>query len=234
IDEFKWGNEEIVLKLLKKTINREGIGDLIADGTRIMAEKLGVDPELAAHVKGLEVPMHDPRAYLGQALSYMTGCVGANHCKGDFYLVEGKMLTYKKIKAGDRFDINGREESVINMQDIANIYDSAVICGTPKINEALLCKILKAVTGFSSVSSAKKMYLVGKRAFILKRVISGKLGSKREDDYLKKINSVALDNGGAAGISVDLEENLKKYYEIRGLDWNTGLPTKETLEKLGI
>ena len=64
---------------MDKIAKREGIGDVLAEGTRIMAEKLGVDPESAAHVKGLEIPMHEPRAFDGQALSYMTCCCGANH-----------------------------------------------------------------------------------------------------------------------------------------------------------
>ncbi|MFX1392895.1 MAG: aldehyde ferredoxin oxidoreductase family protein, partial [Promethearchaeota archaeon] len=72
LEEINWGNEQIILKLLNKIIDRDGIGDILADGVKIMAEKFGVDPDLAAHVKGLEMPMHDPRAYLGQALTYMT------------------------------------------------------------------------------------------------------------------------------------------------------------------
>ncbi|MFX0176549.1 MAG: aldehyde ferredoxin oxidoreductase C-terminal domain-containing protein, partial [Candidatus Hodarchaeota archaeon] len=234
LDEFRWGNKEVIFKLIDKIVNRKDIGNLLADGTRVMAEKLQVDPELAAHVKGLEHPLHDSRSFLGQALSYMTCCVGANHCKGDFYLVEWGFSNYSKIKKGDRFDINKRENSIINMQDITNVYDSAVICSVPKINETLLCKLLQASTGFSSLARVKNLYSVGERANNLKRIISCKLGCSRQDDYLKKINSQPLEEGCTAGINAHLEENLKEYYKIRDWDWETGWPTEKKLNDLNI
>ncbi len=234
LEELKWGNEDVVIKLLNQIINREGIGDILAEGVRIMAEKLGVDPDLAAHVKGLEIPMHDPRAYLGQALTYMTSCIGASHEKGDFFNIDGDAASFVKIRKDDRFNINGREESVALLQDLTNIFDSAVICNFPHINIPILTRLLKAATGFSSLGNKKKLFLAGERATNLKRLISCKLGCKREDDYLPKIVANALETGGSAGIKVDLEDNLKTYYQIRGWDWETGWPTKEKLEALGI
>ncbi len=234
LEELKWGNEEVVLKLLNQIIKREGIGDILAEGVRTMAEKLGVDPDLAAHVKGLEIPMHDPRAYLGQALTYMTCCIGASHEKGDFFNIDGDAASITKIKKDDRFDIDGREDSVATLQDVCNIYDSAVICNFPHINISILTKLLKVSTGFASLGNKKKMFLAGERGTNLKRLISCKLGCKREDDYLPKIVTKALETGGSAGIKVDLEDNLKAYYQFRGWDWETGWPTKEKLDELGI
>jgi len=234
LEEIKWGNESLIYKLIRKIINREDIGNLLAEGTKVMAEKLDVDPELAAHVKGLEHPLHDSRSFLGQALSYMTSCVGANHCKGDFYLIDWGFTNYSKIKRGDRFNLNKREISVINMQDITNIYDSAVICSVPKLNESLLSKLLQASTGFPSLRSVKRVYLAAERSTNLKRLISCKLGCSRKDDYLTKINRKALTSGCTAGVNADLEENLKTYYKIRGWDWETGWPTQEKLKQLNI
>ena len=65
-------------------------------------------------------------------------------------------------------------------------------------------------------------------------MISCKLGCKREDDYLPKIVTRALETGGSAGIKVDLEDNLKAYYQFRKWDWDTGAPTQEKLDELGI
>lgn len=234
LDELRWGNQEVIFKLIDKIVNRKDIGNLLADGTKVMAEKLDVDPELAAHVKGLEHPLHDSRSFLGQALSYMTCCVGANHCKGDFYLIDWGFSNYSKIKKGDRFNISKRESSIINMQDITNIYDSAVICSVPKLNESLLCKFLQASTGFSSFARVKNLYTAGERATNLKRLISCKLGCSRQDDYLKKINSKPLEEGSTAGINAHLEENLKQYYKIREWDWETGWPTEKKLNGLNI
>ncbi|GAG94189.1 unnamed protein product, partial [marine sediment metagenome] len=144
LKEFKWGNSEIMLKLLNKIIKREGIGDVLADGVRIMAKKFGVEPGLAAHVKGLEIPMHDPRAYAGQALTYMTCCIGASHEKGDFFNIDGDAASFSKIRKSDRFNINEREESVMALQDLTCIYDSCVICNFPHINIPVMGRLLKA------------------------------------------------------------------------------------------
>lgn len=234
LEEIKWGNGDLVLKLIKKIIESKDIGKLIAKGTKRMAEVLNVNPELAAHVKGLEVPFHDPRANLGQALSYMTCCVGASHCKGDFYLVDWGQTSFMKIKRGDPLKISGRESSVINMQDMANIYDSAVICSVPKISEKFMNKLLRASTGFDSLGSVKKVLLTGERATNLKRLISCKLGCSRKDDILRDINSKALKTGVTAEINAKLTDNLKKYYELRGWDWETGWPLEEKLNELNI
>ncbi|MHA1148629.1 MAG: aldehyde ferredoxin oxidoreductase family protein [Promethearchaeota archaeon] len=234
IDEIKWGNHDLIVKLLNQIIKREGIGDLLAEGVRKMAEKLEIDPELAAHVKGLEIPMHDPRAYHGQALSYMTCCIGASHEKGDFFNIDGDAATFRKISKGDRFNINGREAAVAALQDMTNVFDSAVICNFPHISIATMTRFFKAATAFASLGNAKKMQKAGERGTTLKRVINCKLGITRQDDKLPKIVTKTLKSGGSAGIELNLEENLKAFYKARGWDWETGAPTKEKLEELGI
>ena len=235
LEDIKWGNEEIVLKLLDQIINRSGIGNILAEGTRIMTEKFEVDPGLAAHVKGLEIPMHDPRAYFGQALSYMTCCCGASHEKGDFFNVDGDGgASFGRIRKADRFTLNKREKLVGELQDICNIFDSAVICNFPHVNMAILSRLLKATTGLTSLGNKKKLVKAGERGTTLKRVISCKLGCSRKDDYLPKIVTDALKTGATAGIELELENNLKVFYNDRGWDWETGAPTKEKLEELGI
>ncbi len=238
LEEIRWGNEKVVLKILNQIVNREGIGDLLADGVKIMAEKLGVDPDLAAHVKGLEIPMHDPRAFLGQALTYMTSPIGASHNKGDFFAcvnhLGGVSSAFGKVKTGDRFVIDGKESSVADLQDIRNLFDSAVICNWTFLNLQSMARLLQASTGLSSLGNKRKLLVLGKRATNLKRLISCKLGCKREDDYLPRIVTKALESGGSAGVELNLEENLRAYYKYRSWDWETGCPTKEKLEELGI
>ncbi len=233
LEEIKWGNSEIMLKLLNKIIRKEGIGELLAEGVRIMANKLGVDPGLAAHVKGLEIPMHDPRAYAGQALTYMTCCIGASHEKGDFFNIDGDAASFSKIRKSDRFNINEREESVMALQDLTCIYDSCVICNFPHINIPVMGRLLKAATGFESLGKKKLFMRAGERASNVKRLISCKLGTTRKYDTLPEIVTRVLESGGTAGFKLDLSENLKTYYEKRG--WNdNGVPTNKKLDELEI
>jgi aldehyde:ferredoxin oxidoreductase len=234
IDEIKWGKEALILKLIDKIAKREGIGDVLAEGVRIMAEKFEVDPELAAHVKGLEMPMHDPRAFDGQALSYMTCCVGANHEKCDWFSAEMGNLAYPnlRIKGGDRHKIDRREKGVMALQDIRAIDDSAVNCNfrNPELEDII--GYINAATGFNY--NKKSLLKVGERINNIKRVINCKMGITRADDKLAGINTKVLDMGKIAGVKLDLEKNLERYYKERGWDWDTGAPTQEKLNELGI
>jgi len=235
IQDIKWRNGEVVCRLIEKIVNREGIGDILAEGVRIMAEKLEVDPELAAHVKGLEIPMHEPRAFAGQALSYMTGCVGANHNKCDWYAAESGTINIPilRIKRGkNRYDITGREQGLVNLQDLRAIDDSAVNCNfaTPKLEHII--GYINAATGFNY--NRKSLMKVGERINNLKRLISCNLGITRKDDRLTNHNMKVLSSGRTKGVKLDLEDNLKKYYSIRSWDWETGRPTEEKLKELGI
>jgi aldehyde:ferredoxin oxidoreductase len=235
IQDLKWGNGEVVCKLIEKIVRREGIGDILAEGVRIMARKLKVDPELAAHVKGLEVPMHDPRASAGQALSYMTGCVGANHNKCDWYAAESGTINFRILrikKSKNRYDITGRERGVVNLQDLRAIDDSAVNCNfaTPKLEHII--GYINAATGFNY--NRKSLIKVGERINNLKRLINCNLGITRKDDRLSNHNLKVLSSGRLKNVKLDLEDNLKTYYNIRGWDWETGRPTNEKLKELEI
>lgn len=234
IEDIKWGNGELVLKLVDKIAKRDGIGDVLAEGVRIMAEKFEVDPELAAHVKGLEMPMHDPRAFDGQALSYMTCCVGANHEKADWFTAEMGNVVYTnlRIKGGDRHKIDRREKGVMALQDLRAIDDSAVNCNFRNPDLEDIIGYVNAATGFNY--NRKSFMKVGERINNIKRVISCKMGITRADDKLAGINTKVLPMGKIAGVKLDLDKNLERYYKERGWDWDTGAPTQEKLDELGI
>ncbi|MHA1150462.1 MAG: aldehyde ferredoxin oxidoreductase family protein [Promethearchaeota archaeon] len=234
IEDLRWDNPVIVKKLLNKIINRKGLGNLLAKGTKIMAKELGVDPGLAAHVKGLEIPMHDPRAYAGQALSYMTSSTGANHNKCDYFSIDNDAVSFPslKLKAKNRFKIKMKERAVKIFQDLRAVDDSAITCNFVNIPFPLTIQMMNIITGFNY--DKKSLLLCGERINNLKRVINCKLGITRKDDILPKIVIKPLTMGSTKGISLDLEDNLKKYYNIRKWDWETGCPTSDKLKELNI
>ena len=235
IEDIRWGNGDLVLKLVDKISKREGIGNLLAEGTRIMAKELDIDPELAAHVKGLEIPMHDPRAYAGMALGYATTSIGAHHVRCDWYTIESGGLSdaLLKIKTGtDRFDISKREKGVANLQNLRAIDDSAINCTFPNPNVEHVVKYVNAVTGFDY--NKKSFVRIGERINNIKRVISCNLGITRQDDKLPNIVLKPLNSGRTADVMINLDGNLERYYKERGWDWETGRPTEDKLKELGI
>jgi aldehyde:ferredoxin oxidoreductase len=200
-----------------------------------MAEKLNVDPELAAHIKGLEIPMHDPRAFAGQALSYMTCCVGANHQKCDWYSVEITTVSFPslRVKIGKgRSQIKGREKGVIALQDIRAIDDSAVNCTFISLSLDHILGHINAATGFNY--DKKTLIQVGERINNIKRLINNKLGITRDDDKIPGILLKELESGKTVHVKLDLQENLKTYYKKRKWDWETGEPIEEKLKELDI
>ena len=75
---------------------------------------------------------------------------------------------------------------------------------------------------------------LGERINNIKRLIACNMGITRKDDYLPIHFQKVFETGGSSGIKLDLENNLKNYYELRGWDWNTGRPKEEKLKELGI
>jgi len=234
IEKIRWGNGDLLLELIEAISKKQGIGNLLAEGVRSMAERLEVDPELAAHVKGLEIPMHDPRAFAGQALSYITCCVGANHEKCDWFTVEMGSINFSryKIQGGDRTSIKRREKGVIALQDIRAIDDSAVNCNFPHPSLEDIAGHINAATDFGY--DINSILSVGERINTLKRLINCNLGITRGDDRLPGHVLKVLKSGKTTDVKIELEDNLQKYYKFRGWDWETGRPTEEKLKELNI
>jgi aldehyde:ferredoxin oxidoreductase len=231
--EIKWGDGQVVVKLVDMIINRKGIGELLGAGVKKMAEELGADPETAAHVKGLEIPMHDPRAYTGEAISYATGPLGASHLKGDYYSVDlGGGAPELGIAAGDRFQSPGKAAPAAKYQSFKDMFNSLLLCIFSPLSPSLITDALSAITGWSFTPA--DLLTTGDRSINLKRAINNQLGVTRDDDKLSRLNIQAINQGGIAGRSPDMSVMLKEYYDFRKWDWNTGKPAKEKLLELGL
>jgi aldehyde:ferredoxin oxidoreductase len=231
--EIKWGDGQAVVKLVDMIINRKGIGKLLGAGVKKMAEELGADPETAAHVKGLEVPMHDPRAYTGDAISYATGPLGAHHLKGDYYSVDlGAGSPELGIAAFDRFQSTGKATPAAKYQSFKDMFNSLLLCIFAPLPPSLIADSLSAITGWSFTLA--DLVTAGDRSINLKRAINNRLGVTRADDKLGRLNIQAINQGSIAGRSPDMAVMLKEYYDFRKWDWNTGKPTRDKLLELGL
>ena len=118
------------------------------------------------------------------------------------------------------------------LQDIRAIDDSAVNCNFRNPDLVDFIGYINAATGFNY--DKKSLVKVGERINNIKRVINCKLGITRADDKLAGINTRVLQEGKIAGVKLDLESNLDRYYQERKWDKETGKPTEEKLKELGI
>ncbi len=231
--ELKWGDGEAILKLVEMIVAQEGIGKILSRGVLAMAKEFGRNADEAAQVKGLEMPMHDGRAFHGMALSYATSPQGACHLKGDYYNVDlGNLVLEYMILPSERLSSEGKSEGVAKYQSLKDLFDSLALCKFAPLTATQLWEMLNAITGWGF--GAKELLAAGDRSINLKRAISNKLGLTREHDKLPRICLAALDEGSAAGVEPDMEKMLRGYYQFRGWDWETGRPTKAKLLELGL
>ena len=230
-----FGNAEALLQLIEKIGKREGIGDVLADGVKVAAEKIGKGSDkLAQNIKGLEVTGYDLRCLKTAALGFAVSFRGADHNRSGAYTFDltGKVDRLKAEK--------GRGKLVKDSEDVYALLDSLIVCknakGTFYKELADMAKLYTLVTGYEM--TPEELSLAGQRINTLARLINIREGLSRKDDTLpwKVMNKPIPDDGPAKGAMItqdELDLLLDDYYQSRG--WTAdGIPTKSQLDKLGM
>lgn len=232
-DEIRWGDTAQALQLTQMIARREGIGNLLAEGTRAFGANYGV-AGLAVQVNGMEFAMHDPRALSSMALVYTTSPIGASHNQSDYYLVEsGRVLEDLGILSLDRFETQGKAAFVARHQDWRAVGASLVQCIFPNPPVKNMVEMIAAATGYDVTLDNVLTY--GERMWNLKRALNIKLGyHARANEKLPELLLRALAEGGTEGHVVELEPMLREYYAYRDWDWQTGKPCRDKLLTLGM
>lgn len=238
--EFNFGNADLVVDLIAKISKREGIGDLLAEGTRKMAEKLGKDSyKFAMHVKGLELPAYDSRAAKITGLAYATSNRGGCHItafiEGPAFLSMPFMIV-EDAMVGDALSENPEDTKVVKeFEDAFGLFDAIGGCkfmGMVLTSEDWATLIQKLLGYEFTKQDFAKM---GERLYNLARVYNVREGVTRADDTLPpRMLEEPMPDGPAKGETVNLDPLLDAYYEYRGWDKETGKPTKEKLKELGL
>ena len=232
-----WGDGEVMVKLVEKIGKGEGIGGLLQQGVRRIAEYLikakGAEECLffAMHVKGLELPAYEPRAAQGMGLGYATSDRGACHLRG--WTAGQELLGYGG--AVDPLTTRGKAQLVIDRQNEKAVVDSVGICfyAFQAFTLKEIRNMLVSCTGLSYRNN-RELYVTGERIYNLTRLFNVREGFTAKDDSLpERLLKEPAPEGPAKGHVVRLEEMLKEYYALRGWDEN-GIPTKEKLEELGL
>jgi len=231
--ELKWGDIEAALTLTEQIARREEFGAVLAEGSRSVGRKYGVE-DLAVQVNGLEVAMHDPRAFVGMALVYATSPRGACHNQGDMYLVDLGAAVYElDIQVGDRLESSPEKALMTSRaQDRCTLYNSMVMCLFCNPAVSTIVDLLNAATGWDVQIS--DLLPLGERAFNLKRLFNGKLGLTAKDDRLPKLLLQPLSDPQVETRVPDMDVLLPAFYRVRGWDPETGMPTPEKRRALGL
>jgi aldehyde:ferredoxin oxidoreductase len=236
--DLAWGNMEAVLALLPKIAYREGFGALLADGTLAAARKIGGEAvDSVVHVKGLDLPMHDPRGFHGMGLAYMMSNRGACHLQHAVLATEQGMASWPQLfPMKDDYKgttSEGKAELVFHSENYGILGNSLSICHylTDCLKPETIRDAFNAVTGFGF--TFEEMMRCGMRDWTMKRGINNLLGVTAKDDALPKRIMTPLAEGAGAGSVPDVEKLKSEYYTLRGLD-ERGFPREEKLRELGL
>ncbi|MBW2561309.1 MAG: aldehyde ferredoxin oxidoreductase family protein [Deltaproteobacteria bacterium] len=242
--DINFGDTDIIVELVEKIAKREGIGDLLAEGTRVMAERLGRGSSVfAMNVKGLELPAYDPRAAKICGLGFVTANRGGDHITGFIEaptFIDAPILIVEDSSIYDPLDVKPEEAKIlVDMEDALTSLDALGGC---KFMGALLkaedlVALIQCATGWDdfTVNDFRK---TGERIYNLIRIYCNREGIRRKDDILpERLMKEPLPSGPAEGMVVDTEtlEMLKDaYYTYRGWNLSDGIPSLAKLEELGL
>jgi aldehyde:ferredoxin oxidoreductase len=234
---LKWGDADALVELTRMTGNREGFGDLLAEGSYRLADRYG-HPELAPVSKKQEFPGYEPRGSQAMGLAYATSPIGGSHMRGDPAYFE----LFGVPKPMDPHQWEGKAKVTKAYQDLSAIIDSAGLCIFFAVRNLAAKDLGVAPVGILEYLNAatdadytlKELVEAGQRIINAERMFLVRAGFTRKDDSLpKRLTEEPAPTGPAKGMVCHLEEMLAEYYQVQG--WSEdGIPADEVLGRLGL
>lgn len=247
--DLGWGNEATVLTLIRKIAFREGIGDLLAEGVKRSAQRIGKDSyRWAIEGKGLEQSRVDTRNAKSYALAFAVNPRGSDHlhteCFAEFGLSDEAVGTIERItgdpKYANPYLTEKRAEIVRWHEDVYAITDALGFCAFTStalygVTPERMAEIFSAAIG--EVVSKQEMMTIGRRIVTLEKAFNVREGASRADDRLpwRLMNeSATRPKGEGRNSQEELDEMLDQYYHLHGWDKKTSWPTAAVLSILSL
>jgi len=259
--DLTWGNEDSIIELLRKIAFREGFGDVLADGIIKAAQKIGRGAERYAFtIKRLEIGMMPdprPKTRRGWLFGFLTNPRGGDNLKNTHFYAEN----YNPHWWIDEFDMfddvkrkiyslppeqisevwNGKAMMCKWFEDLYSLCNALGICFFPvgfqlAWGPTYISKMYSSSTGRDV--TPEQMMLIGEKIFTLLKIYIVREGFSRKDDsFPERFYTEPMPNGPAKGSILsreEIESALEEYYELRGWDKATGLPTIKKLNEIGL
>lgn len=215
---LRYGDANLLAAAIEAIARKDGFGAQLAEGSQRLASAVGA-ADLAVTVRGLEMPMHDPRAFHGQAVAYALSPRGACHMQGDMYSVDTGQVEIEElgIIPGDRLESSEAKGRTTARQMMWRaVYNALDLCQFQNPGSDLVLEAVNSVTGWDL--SLDDLMQTGKRILALKRWINQQRGSTGDDDHLPPLLTASLEAGGTLGTCPDLETMLAGAYDELGWD----------------
>jgi len=247
--DLRFGNVEAMLVMVDRIAHRQGFGTVLAEGVRRAAEVIGGDSHyFAMHVKGQELPMHDPRGKVGVGIGFAISEIGADHliAAHDTLVQNPDSVTYRGAKSLGVEALPARELGprkaaqfavLENWNSVGKVTGLCFFGPAPRsfIQVEEVVEIVQAASGWDV--TLEELLRTGERATNLARVFNAREGFTRADDTLPDRLFTPISNGALQGVGMsrdEFEQTMTEVYTIKGWDPVTAIPTAAKLEALGI
>ena len=231
--ELRWGNDQALVALLEKMAAREGIGDILADGTRKAAARIGKGAgAYAMHVQGAEVPMHDPKFQPGLATTYKMDATPARHTQGH----EDMPPMLAGWPAHDKYIYTGKGELHRKCAEMIHVVNAAGVCMFAYLayDWNFVPDFLSAVTGWAI--DTDECSRIGERIADIRHAFNLREGLNplRFEMPGRLLGAPPQTAGNVRNITVDIDTQVREYCAAMGWDPATAVPSKERLLALGL
>ncbi len=242
-----WGDAEAITELTRMIIHREGIGDILADGVKVAAERIGRGSEkYAVHCGGVEVPMHDAKLDPGLGMTYHCEPTPGRHTVSSLQFLEVQSLEkqFSRAKAmplissrKERYRCDDKGDAIAVGSSYKMLVDAAGAClfGTQVGGGLPLCEWMNAVTGWGL--SNDEYLVIGERIEQLRHAFNIREGLNPIKDFRphpRVYGDPPLTKGPLKGVTVDVDALAKSFYKAMSWDLCTGKPYLEKLQDLGL
>jgi aldehyde:ferredoxin oxidoreductase len=252
--ELRWGDPDLFVNLIHKVANREGFGDLLAEGPYWMAQRIGRGAEKHVyHMKKLEPSSEEVRGHKAIALAFHTSTRGGDHLRGQppaeiggFRGVDPKIMAERfgsaDVGKPDVYDVVGKPRMVIWYQNFAAVIDAMELCKFSTywsrfpVEFKEFSDMLRFTTGVQF--SPDDLSKIGERIWNVEKAFNLRLGFGRESDLpSEKLQNETISDGPLKGERLHIDkynEMLDSYYVMRGWDRHTGRPKRSKLKELNL
>ncbi|MGM0397335.1 MAG: aldehyde ferredoxin oxidoreductase family protein [Bacillota bacterium] len=236
--DLSFGNAEAMVKMTEMIANREGYGDVLADGSLRAAKKIGPEAEkYVFQVKGMELASCGVRASKGESLSHLISPRGADHLRPYASVIDA--FGYLESELGINEKVSPFEDEnkwwVKPFMELSMITNLLGVCLFASITLAVKGStwtgLYNAATGDNK--TLEEMMTAAERVINLERLFNAREGFGRKDEKLPtRLSTEPAPDGLGKGMVANAEVMLDEFYESMGWDIETGQPTEETLKRL--
>ncbi len=237
--DLTWGNADAIVKMTEMIARREGFGATLADGVSVAAEKIGRGAEkYALHVAGQELPMHDPKLIPAYGSAYVVDATPGRHTQGYSIYLDG-LLGVEMPPFGNELDYRGKGAANAYMSYFNHVVNALGVCQFPSnliVIEGMPthADFVNAVTGWSTTMST--LLICGERIACMRQAFNVREGFTPAEFKLsgRALGRPPLTKGPLKGVTVEVENWVKEYYQYADWDHETGKPSAMRLIQLGL